>query len=73
MSVDALIQVIAYGVPALLIVIGAFFYLAGYSINAFTQNSSIMNTGTVMIILGIIFYVLELIAKIAGAYYSYEK
>ncbi len=64
MSVKALINIIAYGVPALLIVLGFFGYFAGLTINAISHDAGMMNTGTFMIVLGIVFYLLELIANI---------
>lgn len=69
MSIQALINIAAYGVPALLIVLGFFAYLAGYSISAFTNENGMMNTGIIMIVLGIMFYLLEFLAKIAS-YFS---
>jgi hypothetical protein len=67
---SALINVVAYGVPAVLIVLGFFAYLAGYGINAVSSNSGIMNTGIILIVLGVVFYLLEFFAKIFSAYYS---
>jgi hypothetical protein len=71
MTIEALIKIVAYGVPALMIVLGFFGYFAGYSINAVSHDAGMMNTGIVMIILGTVFYVLEFIAKIAAGHNNY--
>jgi hypothetical protein len=72
MSFNALVNVVAYGIPALLIILGFCAYLAGYSISALTSNDGLMNTGIAMITIGIIFYVLEFIAKIVITYYNFH-
>ena len=71
MSLEALVKVVAYGVPALLIVLGFFSYLAGYSINAISQDAGMMNGGVLMMVLGVGFYILEFVAKILGSHNSY--
>jgi hypothetical protein len=69
MSLEAIVKIVAYGVPALLIVLGFFAYLAGYSMNAISHDAGMMNAGIGMLALGILFYGVELAAKIA-AYFS---
>lgn len=70
MSMRALVNIVAYGVPALLIMLGFFAYLAGYSINALLNDGGLMNIGVALIAMGIIFYLIELAAKILAAYYG---
>ena len=66
MSVRALINVAVYGVPGLMIFLGFFAYFNGSSVNDF----GMMDVGIVMIILGFVFYVLELVAGIVATYYT---
>jgi hypothetical protein len=67
MTLDALVKVVAYGVPALLIV-RARARLAGYPINTVAHDAGMMNTGIAMMATGILLYVIEFVAKIAYAY-----
>jgi len=55
-DVDAIFQVIAYGVPALMILGGIVLLLIGYPIN----NSQMIVGGWALIILGALIYILEL-------------
>jgi hypothetical protein len=66
-SIDLIVKVLAYGTPALLIVIGFFAYLAGYTVQILTHEAAMMNLGILLMALGIILYIIELAAKI----YSY--
>ena len=70
MPIGALISIVAYGVPALIIAFGFFSCLSGYFINGLSQDPGIMKTGFIMIILGVVFYVREFIVKIVATYYS---
>ena len=65
MSLDALVKVVAYGTPAMLILFGFFAYMSGYSINAIAHDAGMMNTGMTMMAIGIILYIAEFIAKAA--------
>ena len=69
LSIQALINIIAYGVPALMIAFGLFSFLSGYFINGLYQDTGI---GFIMIILGVAFYVLEFIVKIVATYYTIQ-
>ena len=48
MSLEAIVKVIAYGVPALLIVLGFFAYVSGYAMSAITHDSGMMNGGILL-------------------------
>ncbi len=67
MSIQALINIVAYGVPALMIAFGLFTYLSGYFINGLSLDTGI---GFIMIILGVVLYALEFIIKIVATYYT---
>ena len=79
-SLEAIVQVIVYGVPALLIVLGFVAYMMGYGIEmsrtALGQQESaisgvgLMNTGSWLMAIGIILYVIELILKFVTWYYE---
>jgi hypothetical protein len=64
-DVDAIIQVIAWGVPALLIIIGGILLLFGYPIN----HSDMIKGGWALILLGALIYVIELVLS----YYSNQR
>jgi hypothetical protein len=72
MTLDALVKVVAYGVPALLIILGFFAYMAGYSINALAHDAGMMNAGIAMMAIGIILYAVELVVKVA-IYFSEQN
>lgn len=72
MTLKALVNVVAYGTPALLIILGFFAYIAGYSMNAMIHDAGMMNTGIIMMALGIIFYAVEFLAKVA-IYFSEQN
>lgn len=59
MDVKGLVQIFAYGVPALLIFLGFFAYMGGSVFSVITGNNSAQSLGIIFIILGIAFYVLE--------------
>lgn len=61
-DVEAIFKVIAYGVPALLVLGGIVMLLIGYPIN----NSGMISGGWGLVILGVLIYIIELII----AYYS---
>jgi hypothetical protein len=64
MTLDALVKVVAYGVPALLILLGFFAYMAGYSINALAHDAGMMNGGIAMMAIGIIIYTVEFVVSV---------
>lgn len=68
-TVDVIIKLVVYGVPALLIMLGFLAYTAGYAMRAITQDSGMMNLGIALLVLGIVFYTIEFIIKVY-AYFS---
>lgn len=66
---EAVIKIIVYGVPGLLIVLGFFAYLSGSAIELATRDVGMKNFGMLLIALGIIFYVIELLIT-AYAYFT---
>lgn len=58
-------KVVAYGAPALLILLGFFAYMSGYSINAIANDAGMMNAGMTMMAIGTILYIAEFVAKVA--------
>jgi len=64
-GLEAILKVLAVGVPALLIVLGFFAVIGGFTVEAFTGDIGMKNFGIALIIIGIIFYIIELVA-----YYS---
>lgn len=66
-NLEAIVKVIAYGVPALLIVLGFFGYISGYTIQMITGDAGLKNFGTFIVAIGIMIYVVEI------AYAMYEK
>jgi hypothetical protein len=66
-TVDVIIKVVVYGVPALLIVFGFIAYMSGYAIQAVTGDSGMMNLGIGLMVLGIVLYIIEFIIAV----YSY--
>jgi hypothetical protein len=69
MSVETIIKVVVYGVPALLIVLGFIAYSSGYMMQTFTHDSGMMNTGIALMVIGIILYIIEFIVAV----YAYVK
>lgn len=63
-SIDMIVKVIAYGTPALLILIGFFAYLAGYSVQFLTHDAGMIHLGILLMALGIIFYGTEFAVKV---------
>jgi len=61
MSVEAIFKVIAYGVPALMVLGGVLLLLIGYPIN----NADIIRGGWGLIIFGAIIYILEILIAYA--------
>jgi len=66
-NLEAIVKVIAYGVPALLIVLGFFGYVGGYTIQMVTGDVAMKNFGIFMVVVGIMMYVIEI------AYTVYEN
>ena len=64
MTLDAIVRVIAYGVPALLIVIGFFAYFTGYTIQFITHDTGMINLGIVLMASGILLYAGEFAVKV---------
>ena len=60
-DIEAIFKVIAYGVPALMVLGGIVLLLIGYPIN----HSGMITGGWALVILGAIIYVLELIIAYA--------
>lgn len=63
-DLDLVIKVIVYGFPALLVVAGLFLYASGYGMEFVTHDAGMKDAGIILIVIGIILYVIELIAKI---------
>jgi len=63
-SLEAIAKVIAYGVPALLILLGFFGYIGGYTIAMLTGDVGIMNFGAALIAIGLVIYIVELALKV---------
>ena len=70
LSIGTIIDLVAYGVPALMIVFGLFSYLSVYFINGLAQNTGMVNAGSIMVILGVVFYLIELVVSIVATYYT---
>jgi len=62
MSIEAIFKVIAYGIPALLVLGGIILLFFGYPI----QHADMIKGGWILIILGVFIYIMEIIV----AYYS---
>lgn len=67
-SLEAMVKVIAYGVPALLIVPGFFAYAGGYTVRMLTGDVGMQNFGIAVMAIGIIIYVLEIVYAIYNEY-----
>lgn len=63
MTLDAIVRVIAYGVPALLIIVGFFAYFAGYTVQFITHDAGMINLGVVLMVSGILLYFAEFAVK----------
>lgn len=59
-SLEAIVKVIAVGVPALLIVLGFFAFMGGFTMEMLTGNVGMKNFGISLIAAGIIIYLIEL-------------
>ena len=58
-DIEAIFKVVAFGVPALLVLGGIILLLVGYPVN----NTDIINGGWALIILGAGIYIVELLAR----------
>ena len=63
-NLEGLIKIVAVGVPALLILLGAFAFFGGIPIEMLSGNGELKNAGLILLILGIILYIVELIVYI---------
>jgi hypothetical protein len=63
-SLEAVLKIVVYGVPGLLIVLGFFGYLTGSAIELATRDTGLRDLGILLMALGIIFYVIELIITV---------
>ena len=70
MTLDMIVKIVAYGVPALLIVVGFFAYFAGYSVQFLTHDAGMTNLGILLMASGILFYAGEFLVKVYA--YLYE-
>jgi ABC-type uncharacterized transport system permease subunit len=68
-TLDAIIRIIVYGVPGLLITLGFFAYLSGSAIELAIRDVGMKNFGIVLIVLGIMFYFIEFVLS-AYAHFS---
>ncbi len=73
MSLQGIVTVAAVGVPALLILLGFFAYLGGFTVATFTGDMEMKNTGMTMIIAGVALYILEFIAYVVFSYMSTQS
>jgi len=67
-NLDAVVKVVAVGIPALLIVLGFFAYVGGYVGEIVAGDEGMKNFGIVLIASGIILYVIEFAVFIYGEY-----
>ena len=68
-ALRGILTVIAVGVPALLILLGFFAVIGGYTIQLVTGNVGMENFGILLIALGVILYLIELFLY----YYSQQQ
>jgi len=68
-TLDIIIKLVVYGVPALLIILGFVAYVSGYTMEMVTGDAGMKNLGIVLLVLGIVFYVFEFFIKVY-AYFS---
>jgi len=64
MTLEAIVKVVAYGFPALLIIVGFFAYSAGYTVQFLTHDAGMTSLGILLMALGIIFYAAEFVVKV---------
>ncbi len=63
-TLDMLVKVVAYGVPALLIAFGFLAYFAGYTVQFLTHDAGMMNLGIILMASGILLYAGEFVVKV---------
>jgi len=63
-SLKGMIKLVVYGVPGLLILLGAFLYVSGVTLELATGNAEMKVTGLWLIAIGIILYVIEFIIAV---------
>lgn len=63
-SLELIAKVIAYGIPALLILLGFFAYIGGYTITMLTGDVRMTNFGIALIAIGLVIYIFELALKV---------
>jgi hypothetical protein len=64
MTLDIIVKIVAYGIPALLIVVGFFAYFAGYTVQFLTHDAGMINLGILLMASGIVFYAGEFAIKV---------
>lgn len=64
MTLDMIVKIVAYGVPALLVVVGFFAYFAGYTVQFLTHDAGMINLGILLMASGILFYAVEFAVKV---------
>lgn len=64
MTLDMIVKIVVYGVPALLIVVGFFAYFAGYTVQFLTHDAGMINLGILLMASGILFYAVEFAVKV---------
>lgn len=64
-SIRSLINLTVYGVPASIIFVGFLAYLT-------SSSAGPVNIGLILIAVGLVFFALELIAKIIAVYYTVD-
>jgi hypothetical protein len=67
-SLSGIVQVIAVGVPAMLILLGFFAYVGGLSVEWITGNKGMQGFGVTLIVFGIVFYILEFVVAVVSNY-----
>jgi len=68
-NLDVVVKIFAVGIPALLVVLGFFAYIGGFTVEMITGDIGMKSLGIVLMAIGIIIYVIELIAAI---YYQFS-
>lgn len=63
-TLDIVIRLVVYGVPALLIILGFVAYASGYTMEMLTGDAGMKNLGTGLMVIGIVFYGIEFIIKV---------
>ncbi len=59
-SLEAIVKVIAVGIPALLILLGFFAYIGGYTVQVLTGDVGMKSFGMGLTAIGVIIYLVEL-------------